>query len=176
MVRFAVVDIECTGSKFPTFRLMEVGVVFHDGQKILGTWERLVNPGQPIPDFVARMTGISQEMVNTAPPFNSIASELHRLLSGCVFVAHDVSFDYRFLQAEFAAVGLRFEADRLCTLSLARQLLPEEPSYSLGKLCRSLGMETENRHRAAGDAYLTARLFGMLYPKMGDWTTALKKG
>lgn len=176
MARFAVVDIECTGSKFPTFRLMEVGVVFHDGQEILGTWERLVNPGQPIPEFVARMTGIRQEMVNAAPPFKSIAHELHAVLSGSVFVAHDVSFDYRFLQAEFEAVGIRFEADRLCTLSLARQHLPEEPSYSLGKLCRSLGMETENRHRAAGDAYLTARLFERLYPMMGDWKTFLKTG
>jgi len=176
MARFAVVDIECTGSKFPTFRLMEVGVVFHDGQEILGTWERLVNPGQPIPEFVARMTGIRQEMVNAAPPFKSIAHELHAVLSGSVFVAHDVSFDYRFLQAEFAAVGIRYEADRLCTLSLARQHLPEEPSYSLGKLCRSLGMETENRHRAAGDAYLTARLFERLYPMMGDWKSFLKTG
>ena len=176
MARFAVVDIECTGSKFPTFRLMEVGVVFHDGQEILGTWERLVNPGQPIPEFVARMTGIRQEMVNAAPPFKSIAHELHAMLSGSVFVAHDVSFDYRFLQAEFAAVGIRFEADRLCTLSLARQHLPEKPSYSLGELCRSLGMETENRHRAAGDAYLTARLFERLYPMMGDWKSFLKTG
>jgi len=155
---------------------MEVGVVFHDGQQITGSWEQLVNPGQPIPEFVSRMTGISQEMVNEAPPFKSIARELHKQLSGCIFVAHDVSFDYRFLQAEFAAAGIRFEAERLCTLSLARQHLPEEPSYSLGKLCRSLGMETENRHRAGGDAYLTARLFGILFPLLGDYSTALKKG
>ncbi|MBM3918786.1 MAG: 3'-5' exonuclease [Sphingomonadales bacterium] len=176
MARFAVVDIECTGSKFPAHRLIEVGVVFHDGHKITGSWERLVNPGQPIPEFVARMTGISQEMVNVAPPFKSIACELYHLLSGCVFVAHDVSFDYRFLQAEFEAAEMRFEADRLCTLSLSRQHMPDEPSYSLGKLCRSLGMETENRHRAAGDAYLTARLFGLLFPLLGDWTVELNRG
>lgn len=175
MARFAVVDIECTGSKYPIFRLMDVGVVFHDGNEITGTWERLVNPGQAIPEFVARMTGISQEMVNAAPPFHAIAHELHEQLSGCVFVAHDVSFDYRFLQAELAAAGIRYKSDRLCTLDLARQLLPEEPSYSLGKLCRSLGMETNNRHRAAGDAFLTARLFGILLPLLGDYSTALKR-
>jgi DNA polymerase-3 subunit epsilon len=176
MARFAVVDIECTGSKFPAFRLMEVGVVFHDGQKITDSWERLVNPGQPIPEFVSRMTGISQEMVNAAPSFKSIAGELHQLLKGCIFVAHDVSFDYRFLQAEFAAAGIRFEAERMCTLSLAQQHLSGEPSYSLGKLCRSLGMETENRHRAAGDAYLAARLFEILFPLLGDYSTFLKRG
>jgi DNA polymerase-3 subunit epsilon len=176
MPRFAVVDIECTGSKFPAHRLMEFGVVYHDGQRITGGWEQLVNPGMPIPEFVSRMTGISQEMVAEAPPFGQIARTLHQALEGCVFVAHDASFDYRFVQNELRAVGIHYEADRLCTLSLSRRLLPEEPSYSLGKLCRSLGMPTENRHRAAGDAYLTAQLFGVLFPLMDDWRSGLISG
>ena len=97
-----------------------------------------------------------------APLFFDVAKEIDAFLDGCVFVAHNVNFDYGFIKAEFERIGLSFRRKKLCTVRLSRKLLPGKYSYSLGKLCASEGIPLNNAHRAAADAKATAILFTQL--------------
>lgn len=108
------------------------------------------------------MTGISDAMVEAAPDFADVAHDIARVTEGAVFVAHNAPFDYGFLKKEFSWIGLPFERHRLCTVQLSRRIFPGLPSYSLGKLCRSLEIPVNNRHRAHGDAAATVQLFERL--------------
>ncbi|MFD1145167.1 PolC-type DNA polymerase III [Larkinella insperata] len=159
---FSIVDVETTGGVGGPTRLTEVAVFRYDGVEVVDSFHSLLNPRCPIPPFIARMTGITDEMVQDAPDFADIAHEIDRVTEGAVFVAHNAPFDYGFLKKEFAWVGLPFERHRLCTVQLSRRIFPGLPSYSLGKLCRSLEIPLNNRHRAHGDAAATVQLFERL--------------
>jgi DNA polymerase-3 subunit epsilon len=155
---YAIIDVETTGSR-PTYdRIIEVAVVIHDGQQIVEHYSSLVHPERLIPHFITELTGISNEMVQNAPRFYEIAKKLIELTEGKVFVAHNVRFDYSFVKSEFAQLGYTFSRKTLCTVRLSRKLIPGQPSYSLGKLCRNIGIPLKNRHRALGDAQATALL------------------
>jgi DNA polymerase-3 subunit epsilon len=101
-------------------------------------------------------------MVKDAPKFHQIAKHIHRITDEKTFVAHNVSFDYNFVKAEFASLGFNYERENLCTVQMSRKLLPGHDSYSLGKLCNALGIPNHARHRAEGDAVATAQLFDIL--------------
>ena len=154
-----VLDVEATGGKFPPERMMELGMVRIQSPKSWTTWESLFNPDREIPPFVADLTGIRQNMLQSAPKFPARAKEIDAFTKDAWLVGHPVTFDYRYLRYEMGLAGIDFVRPLLCTQQLARYFLPEQPSYSLGKLCRSLGIETMGRHRALGDAQLTAHLF-----------------
>ena len=156
---FVVLDVEATGGKFPPERMMELGMVRMQAGKAWTTWESIFNPDRDIPPFVADLTGIRQNMVQSAPKFARCAKEIDAFTKDAWLVGHPVTFDYRYLRYEMALAGFDFTRKLLCTQQLARHFLPEQPSYSLGKLCRALGIETQGRHRALGDAQLTAHLF-----------------
>ncbi|WP_129717562.1 exonuclease domain-containing protein [Pedobacter sp. SYP-B3415] len=159
---YAVVDIETTGGYASAHAITEVAVFVHDGNDIIDTYQTLVNPGQHIPSHITALTGIDNDMVAEAPYFHEVAADLFRILEGKVFVAHNVNFDYSFLRHQFALSGFRLDRPKLCTVRLGRKILPGLPSYSLGRLCQSLGIQILQRHRAAGDARATAILFGKL--------------
>ena len=159
---YAVVDIETTGSHAAANGITEIAIHLFDGTAVVEIFESLVNPLQPIPRFIQQMTGITNEMVATAPPFSAIASKVYELLKGQIFVAHNVQFDYTFVKTQLKAEGFELQSPKLCTVRLSRQILPGYPSYSLGKLCRSLGIQLENRHRAGGDTAATVALFKKL--------------
>jgi DNA polymerase-3 subunit epsilon len=159
---YVVVDIETTGGSVSNSRITEVAVICHDGQGITQRWSSLVNPQMPIPLHITALTGIDEEIVAAAPTFEEIAPKLVELLSDKVFVAHNVNFDYSFLRGQLAACGIHWNATKLCTVRLSRKLIPGLPSYSLGKLCASVGITLKDRHRALGDAEATAHLFTML--------------
>ncbi|NDB53440.1 MAG: DNA polymerase III subunit epsilon, partial [Chitinophagaceae bacterium] len=159
---YAVVDIETTGSHAAANGITEIAIHIFDGTAVVETFESLVNPLQSIPPFIQQMTGITNEMVATAPPFSAIASKVYELLKGQIFVAHNVQFDYTFVKTQLKAEGFELQSPKLCTVRLSRQILPGYPSYSLGKLCRSLGIQLENRHRAGGDTAATVALFKKL--------------
>jgi DNA polymerase-3 subunit epsilon len=165
---FAIVDIETTGSKFPTHRIMELAIIRHNGREVISEWQSLFRPNVPIPPFVADLTGISEEMVAEAPLFEEKAYDITRQLDGCTFVAHDVNFDWSFLRHELNEAGFAFDARKLCTLQNSRKYLPGQPSYSLGKLCAALEITVEQRHRALGDARATASLFEILFPYLTE--------
>lgn len=159
---YAIVDIETTGGFSAQHRIIEIAVVFHDGEKITGHYERLLNPRRSIPSFITGLTGIDTHMLSEAPDFAQVAEELWTLLEGKIFVAHNVSFDYNFVRQAFEEEKKSYKPKRLCTVRLSRKIFPGLRSYSLGRLCESRGISVTDRHRALGDAWATALLFGQL--------------
>ena len=159
---YAIIDLETTGGQPTQDRITEIAIFIHDGQQIVDQYSTLLNPGRPIPFFITQLTGINDEMVREAPRFHEVARKVVEMTEGCVFVAHNVRFDYSFLKKEFADLGYNYSRKTLCTVRLSRSLIPGQPSYSLGKLCHNIGIPLEGRHRAAGDAHATAILFDRL--------------
>ena len=168
---FCIIDIETTGGNHKTGKITEVAIIKHDGEQIVDEFSSLVNPGVPIPPFITELTGISDDMVEEAPPFFEIAKEVVSITDGCYFVAHNVNFDYRFIQTEFASLGFEFERDRICTIRSSRKLIPGKKSYALGKITKELGISLESHHRAYDDAYATTQLFEMLLEIDRDFLT-----
>ena len=159
MDRFAIVDIETTGSHARGHGITEIALVITDGCQVLDRWETLVDPGLPIPAHITNLTGIDDDMVQSAPTFEAIADELEDWLSDAVFVAHNVGFDYAFIRGHFETMGRIWKRPKLCTVRMARKLLPGHGSYSLGRICQDLGISNEARHRAMGDCTATVELF-----------------
>src|SRR5437868_12349699 len=155
---FVVVDLETTGGSAVYDRVLEVAAIRFENGVIQARLDRLVEPGMPIPPFVTRMTGINAALVRGRPSFESLLPELRRLFDGAVVVAHNASFDCNFLSHSFSRVGLVWEFDRLCTLRLARRLIPGLHSYRLDSLCAFLGFSFVQRHRAGPDAEATLSL------------------
>jgi DNA polymerase-3 subunit epsilon len=156
---YAIVDIETTGGNAGSGSITEIAIIISDGKTILDSYTTLVNPLQPIPLFIEKLTGINDEMVSKAPTFSEIAKEINELLQDKIFVAHNVNFDYSFIAHQLNQQGYRFNARKLCTVRLSRKVFEDLPSYSLGNLCLSLDIQVNNRHRAMGDASATTELF-----------------
>jgi DNA polymerase-3 subunit epsilon len=160
--QYAVVDIETTGKGMGGNRMTEICIVrIKDGEAV-EKYTSLIDPEALIPDFITHLTGIDNEMVAAAPLFADVAEEIERMTQDCIFVAHNVNFDYNILRNEFKRLGFEFKRKKLCTVRLSRELIPGMNSYSLGKLCNSLGIGLENRHRAEGDTDATVILFQQL--------------
>lgn len=174
---YAIVDIETTGGSAGDSRITEIAIVIHDGNRVTDRWETLVNPQKEIPLPIFALTGITNEMVARAPVFGDVAEKVASMVTGRVFVAHNVNFDYSFVRQELETAGIKFTAVKLCTVRAARKIKPGLPSYSLGNLCRSLNITIENRHRAGGDADATAVLFSKLmqWDGQGEMEKMIKK-
>lgn len=143
-------------------KITEIAIYKHDGSHIIDSFVSLVNPEMHIPEFISRLTGISDEMVVNSPKFYEIAKHIIEFTEDCVFVAHNVGFDYGIIRHEFKLLGYDYRRPHLCTVRAARYVIPGHDSYSLGKLTRALGIELNGRHRAGGDAEATAHLFTLL--------------
>jgi DNA polymerase-3 subunit epsilon len=164
---FVVVDLETTGTG-PSRgdRITEAAAVLLTRKGVQPLFHSLVNPRQPIPPFITRLTGIDDAMVAHAPTFDQIAGELAAHLAGRVFVAHNAQFDWGFLQAEFSRIsdgGIEsLVATRLCTVRLARRILRHLPRRNLDAVCAHYGIVNDSRHRALGDATATAEVLKRL--------------
>ena len=165
---YAVVDVETTGGKFNEEGITEIAIYRFDGNSIVDTFSSLVNPEREIQPFVERLTGINSKMLVNAPKFYEIAKRVLEITKDAVLVAHNAEFDYRIIRTEFDRLGYNFEAESLCTVGLAQKLIPDAPSYKLGKLVRSLGIPISDVHRAHGDAIATVELFRLLLEKDSD--------
>lgn len=154
MTAIAFVDLETTGATAASDRITEIGIVEVDADGSVREWQQLVNPGRRIAPFVERLTGISNAMVASAPPFAEVAEEVRRRLQGRLFIAHNASFDYGFLKSEFRQLGIDFRAPVLCTVKLSRALYPEFKRHSLDALIERHGLHASGRHRALADARL----------------------
>ncbi|WP_299255175.1 exonuclease domain-containing protein [uncultured Lacinutrix sp.] len=162
---YAIIDIETTGGKYNEEGITEIAIYKFDGHEVVDQFISLVNPEREIQPFVVNLTGINSNMLKNAPKFYEIAKRVVEITEGCVVVAHNAQFDNRILTTEFKRLGFDFDRETLCTVELAKTLIPDLPSYSLGKLVRSLGIPVTDRHRASGDALATVKLFKLLLSK-----------
>lgn len=156
---FAIVDIETTGGSPVADKITEIAIYKFDGENIIDEFISLVNPERFIPYFITSLTGITNEMVAQAPKFFEIAKQIVSITEDCVFVAHNVNFDYNFIRNEFKQLGYDYKRKTLCTAKLSRKIIPGKRSYSLGNICAELDIEINGRHRAGGDAFATVHLF-----------------
>jgi DNA polymerase III epsilon subunit family exonuclease len=158
---FVVVDVEATGAKMPPNRIIELGAYrVHNGE-ICDEFVTLVNPELPIPRFVMALTGISNEMVRSAPGFASVARRWLEFVNDAVLVAHNAPFDTNFLNHEISRVypGHRMVNPHLCTVTLTRHVVPGLPNYRLDSIAQHFSIPIPNRHRAGSDALATAQIF-----------------
>jgi DNA polymerase-3 subunit epsilon len=162
---YAILDIETTGGQYNEEGITEIAIYKFDGHEIVDQFISLVNPEKTIQPFVVKLTGINNAMLNSAPKFYEIAKRIIEITEDCIIVAHNAQFDYRILRTEFSRLGYDFQRRNLCTVELSKKLIPDQPSYSLGKLVRALGIPMADRHRATGDAMATVKLFKMLLAK-----------
>ena len=146
------VDLETTGTDPVCDRIIEIGIVKVSGGEIEHEWQTLVDPQQPIPSMIQSITGISDDMVNSAPTFATIAEEVAQLLGDALFVAHNARFDLGFLKNEFLRLGREFQTRVLCTVKLSRALYPQHHRHGLDAIMTRHGLNCVARHRALGDA------------------------
>jgi len=165
---FVVVDVEATGAKTPPNRLIELGAYRIRGGQIVDKFLSLVNPEIPIPRFVMSLTGISNEMVKSAPVFAEVAPSWLDFVSDSVLVAHNAGFDTSFLNHEISRVypGHRMLNPHLCTVRLSRRVLPDLSNHRLDTIASHFSIPIASRHRAGSDALATAEIFLLLLSKL----------
>ena len=127
---YAIIDVETTGGRASRDKITEIAIVIHNGEKIVDTYETLINPETYIPYGITQLTGITQEMVADAPKFYEVAKKIVELTEGTIFVAHNVRFDYSFIREEFQRLGYTFSRKQLCTVRLSRKAFPGLRSWA----------------------------------------------
>lgn len=162
---YAILDIETTGGKFNEEGITEIAIYKYDGHQVIDQFISLINPEKEIQEFVVKLTGINNTMLRNAPKFYEVAKRIIEITQDCILIAHNASFDYRILRTEFNRLGYDYKKNTLCTVTLSKRLIKDAPSYSLGKLCRYMGIPVTDRHRANGDAFATVKLFKLLLDK-----------
>ncbi len=151
-LKLAIVDVETTGSSAAYDRVIEIGITRVEHGEAVATYGSLIDPGCPIPPVIQGLTGIGDQDVAGAPTFSQVAPDIAALLDGCIFVAHNVRFDYGFIRQEFQRLDRAFTAPCLCTVRLSRLLYPRERHHSLSRLIERFQLPCARRHRASDDA------------------------
>jgi DNA polymerase-3 subunit epsilon len=168
MQPYAVIDIETTGGKAQHHRITEVGIVKVVAGKVVAEWQSLINPQRRIPQNITALTGIDNHMVSGAPLFAEVADDIDAFTEGCVFVAHNVNFDYGFIKEEFNRLERHYRRPKLCTVREMRKHYKGLTSYSLANLTRHFGIDMQRHHRAMSDAVAAAELLNMINEKRID--------
>jgi DNA polymerase-3 subunit epsilon len=166
---FVVVDVETTGFAPPADRVIEIGMVRVESGRIIACYETLIDPRRPVPGPIVSLTGISYSMLAGKPTFEQVCPEVIEFLGESVFVAHNAPFDWRFVQSEvLLATGRKLLNPRLCTRALSRRLVPELDRRNLDELARFFNLPFSSRHRALGDAEVTAGLLLRLVDRAAE--------
>jgi DNA polymerase-3 subunit epsilon len=160
-------DIETTGLSPQQGRVLEIGALRVENNKVVKTFNQLLQPEEKVSWFTTKLTGITDEMVWDAPLFKGIAADLELFMSDAIFVAHNVSFDYGFIKEEFARIGNKWSMDRLCTVRLSRALYPEQRKHSLDSVIAAHNLTVANRHRALDDAKVMVDFFDVCLKQHG---------
>lgn len=166
-LQFAVIDIETTGGYAIDNGIIEIAVLITDGDIVSDSFYAMINPGITIPPFIEKLTGITNEVIQSQPSFESVAEQLFALIHDKVFVAHNVNFDYSFVKYHLGQQGYHLDSQKLCTIRLARKVVPGLRGYGLDKICNHLNIKIEGRHSAFGDAAATTKLLHQLIQKGG---------
>lgn len=157
--KLAFVDLETTGMRSHSDRIIEIGIILVDDDKVSCTYSSLINPGAYIPPSIQAITGITQSELETAPSFREIHEIVEELLIDRVFVAHNARFDYGFLKSEFKRLEKSFSPKQFCTVRFSRTLFPSLPRHNLDTIINHFDIKVENRHRALDDAQATYEFF-----------------
>jgi DNA polymerase III epsilon subunit family exonuclease len=165
MNKFAVIDVETTGPQTEGHKIIEIAILCVDDNLVTEEWSSFLNPERPIPWSITRLTGINSQMTSDAPKFYQVARKIVELTEGRILVAHNVFFDYRFLQREFNELGFSFIRDVVCTVRLFRKNFPGLTSYSLGQLSKEFEIEHRAKHRALDDAKVCYELLKLVFVK-----------
>lgn len=147
-------DIETTGGSPYDARITEIGALRVEDGQVVATYSQLLDPGQSVPPFITRLTGIDDTMLAGKPAFAAVAKDLGKFLDGSIFVAHNVNFDYSFIKESYRRMGKpdAFNMDRFCTARLSRHLYPEQGRHNLDTIIATHGIDVVDRHRALDDA------------------------
>lgn len=162
MSRLAFVDIETTGTSHRQGKIIEIGIVLTRNLEIIDQFSSLIDPDMYISPAITDFTGITQFDLEKAPTFRGVHEKILSLLTGTIFVAHNVAFDYGFIRSEFTSLNIPFHAKKLCTVKLARALLPHLRSHNLDTLIDHFNLPVIHRHRALSDALSTYHLVKFL--------------
>lgn len=168
--KLAFVDIETTGSSFTRDRIIEIGILRVEHNQLVQTYQSLINPETYLSQYIEMMTGIKKEDLEDAPLFESLKEDILQTLEDCVFVSHNVSFDYGFLKNEFARLGISFNFKKFCTVKLSRRLFPTQPRHNLDAVIAANNLECENRHRAFDDAEVLWKFYNKLQMQFDQQT------
>ncbi len=150
----AFIDTETTGLSPTRDHIIEIGIVRVENNKVVDTYQTLINPGFGFADIITAITGITPKDVEHAPSFGQVKNDIFSILKDCVFVAHNVRFDYGFLCNAFAREEMKFSSKQFCTARLSRSLFPQERSHNLDSIIKRFSIPCQNRHRAFDDAYV----------------------
>lgn len=151
-LKLAIVDIETTGGSSPYDRIIEIGIIRVEENRVVETFSTLINPERSLSPFITDLTGITNEELERAPTFSEVYQKIHELLQGCIFVAHNSRFDYGFIKNELKQMGVGYSAKNLCTVRLSRLLYPKYRRHNLDSVMERCNLTCTNRHRALGDA------------------------
>ena len=165
MQPYAVVDIETTGGKANTHKITEIGAVKLVNGEVVDQWQTLLNPQRRIPQMITKLTGITNEMVADAPLFCDVADEFSAFTENCIFVAHNVNFDYGFIREEYARLNQTYRRPKLCTVQQMRKYYKGLSSYSLANLTAHFDIRMQRHHRALSDAIAASELLTLINKK-----------
>src|SRR6266480_3973372 len=158
-IEFVILDTETTGLRPGHHRVIELAGIRMRAGEVIGSFQSLLNPGVRLPAFIVQFTGITQEMVATAPKAHEVFPDFLNFIDGAILVGHNIGFDIGFLSYEAQLLGYDFPIDGLDTIPLARRFLPTLRRFKLDSVASHLRITTANRHRAMGDARVTAAVF-----------------
>lgn len=177
----AILDVETTGATAPYDRIIEIGLIRVEKNKVVKKLNTLLNPEVTISPFIENLTGIKGSDLENAPLFSDIKNDVVEMLEGCVFVAHNARFDYSFVRQELRRIGIPYSAKQLCTVKLSRLLFPNFPHHNLDSIIERFEIECKRRHRAFDDAWVLWEFLQKLESGVGDeklekaFKTILKK-
>lgn len=164
-MKFAVIDIECTGGTWGEEKIIDIAIFILEKGEVVDQFVSMVNPEKGIDPYVTKLTGITNGMVRTAPKFYELAKRIHKITEDCTFVAHNIGFDYRVVQQEFESLGFDYHRATLDTIPYAEKIFPDWENYGLKTVSKELALVNSARHRAEGDARLTLDLLKILLEK-----------
>ncbi|PID31717.1 hypothetical protein CR970_04365 [Candidatus Saccharibacteria bacterium] len=160
-------DVETTGMSPDTARVLELGALRVENGRVVSTINQLIHPDCVVPPEITHITGITNDQIADMPDFSRVAPQLDQMLEGAVLVAHNVGFDYGFLNMEYQRLGRQFDHDHLCTVKLSRALYPYESSHRLDAVIRRGGYRVQDRHRAYDDAEVLYKFFSDSHDRFG---------
>ncbi len=175
--KIAFVDLETTGTSMSRDRIIEVGILRVENGEVVKTYQSLINPHTYVSPYIEKITGIEASLLENAPIFADVKNEILEILDGCLFISHNVRFDYAFLKNEFSRIEIPFSYQKCCTVKLSRALFPQHKRHNLDSIIERFEIPCPNRHRAFDDAKVIFEFYQKLKNSLPEETlvTAIKK-